>query len=70
MTANNSTTTNNIVFCFVSDLKIVYYNNNFSLITMPWTRKEKIFFFSTFGRQDHSKLPQTKCNHNMIMIYY
>ena len=38
VTANNFT---NIVFFSVSDLKIVYYNNYLSSITMPWTRAEK-----------------------------
>ena len=39
VTANNSTN-NNVVF-FISDLKIVY-NNYQSLITMPWTKEEKM----------------------------
>ena len=42
MTAHNSTT-NNVVFFFVLDLKIVYYNNYLSLITMPLTREETFF---------------------------
>ena len=42
MTAINSTN-NNVVFFFVSNLKMIYNNNYLSSITMPWTRKKKIF---------------------------
>ena len=38
VTAINSTNYN-VLFFFVSDLKIVCYNNNLSAITMSWTRK-------------------------------
>ena len=48
MTANNSTN-DNIVFFFVSDLKIVYNNNYQSLITMPWTGGENILRHFLFG---------------------
>ena len=48
MTANNSTN-NNVVFFFVSDLKIVYDNNYQSSITMPWTREGKYFASRIFG---------------------
>ena len=41
VTAHNSTN-NNVVFFFVSDLKIVYYNNYWSSMTMPWIREENI----------------------------
>ena len=40
---DNLSTNDNIVFFFVSDLKIVYYYNNQSSITMPWTKEENIF---------------------------
>ena len=41
VTPKNSTD-NNVVFFFVSDLKIVCHNNNKSSITMPWLRDENI----------------------------
>ena len=47
VTADNSTN-NNVVFFFVSDLKIVYNNNYKSSITMPWTREEKTFCLTTY----------------------
>ena len=47
VTANNSPN-NNVVLDFVSDLKIVYYNNYQSMIRMPWTREEKIFCITTY----------------------
>ena len=47
VTANNSTHSNFVSF-FVSDFKIVYYNNCQSSITMPWTREEKIFCVITY----------------------
>ena len=40
---------NYVVFFFVSDLKIVYYNNYYSLITMPWTIEEKIFCVTSYS---------------------
>ena len=40
LTAKNSTN-NNVVFFFVSDLKIVSYNNNLSLIAMPTDKMKK-----------------------------
>ena len=46
VTANNSTN-NNVVFFFVSDLKIVYSNNYKSSIIMPWIREEKLFCNTT-----------------------
>ena len=60
VTANNFTTNNNVFF-FVSDLKIVYDNNYESLITMPWTREEKYFTSLLIWRQNHSKLSQNIC---------
>ena len=39
----NYSTNNNVVYVFVSDLEIVSYNNYYSLITMLWTREEKMF---------------------------
>ena len=33
----NCSTNNNAVFFYVSDQKLVYNNNNASLITIPWT---------------------------------
>ena len=47
VTANNSTN-NNVVFFFVSDFKIVCYNNNYSLIPMPRTREAKLFCVTTY----------------------
>ena len=47
VTTNNSIN-DNVIFCFVSDLKLVYYSNYYSLITMPWTREEKIFWVTTY----------------------
>ena len=47
-TANNSTN-NNIVFFFALNLKIVYYNNYHSSITMSWTREKKYFASQLFG---------------------
>ena len=46
--ANNSTN-NNAVFFFVSVLKIIYYNNCKSSITMPLTREENITCHYLFG---------------------
>ena len=46
VTANNSA--NNVVFFFISDLKIVYNNNYQSLITMPLIREEKIFCVTSY----------------------
>ena len=56
VTANNSTTNN--VFFFVSDLKIVYYNNYQFSNTMSWTIEEKYFASLLIWRQNHSKLSQ------------
>ena len=61
VTANESTS-NNAVFFFVSDLKIIYYNNNQFSITMPWTREEKYFASLLISRQNHSKLSRSRCN--------
>ena len=47
VTANNSIT-NNVVFFFVSDLKILYNNNSQSSITMPWANEVKIFCVITY----------------------
>ena len=49
VTANNST--NNNVFFFVSDLKIVFYNNIYSPITKPWTREENTLCHNLFGNE-------------------
>ena len=38
-----NSTNNNVVFIFVSNLKIAYYNNYQSSITSLWTREEKMF---------------------------
>ena len=38
-----------IMFFFVSDLKIVYYNNYEPLITMPWTREETFLVSTVFA---------------------
>ena len=35
-------TTNNVVLFFVLDFKIVYNNNDYSSITIPWAREENI----------------------------
>ena len=59
VTANNSTN-NNVVFFFVSDLKIAYYNNYQSLITMPWTREEKYFAVTTDLETKSFKTVQAK----------
>ena len=45
--SNNNNNKNNNVFFFVSDLKIVFYHNYQSLITMPWTREKKTLFSVT-----------------------
>ena len=58
MIANNST--NNNVFFFVSDLKIVNYNNYKSLITILWTREEKIFCVTTYLETKSFKTVQAK----------
>ena len=55
VTANNSINYNVLLF-FVSNLKIVYYNNYQSSIIMPWTREEKYFASLIIWRQNHSKL--------------
>ena len=47
VTASNST--NNNVFFFVSDLKVVYYNSYKSSITMHLTREENILCHYLFG---------------------
>ena len=39
----NKFTNKNVMFFFVSDLKIVYYNNYYPSIAMLWTREEKYF---------------------------
>ena len=59
MIANNSTT-NNVVFFFVSDLKIVYDKNYKSSITMPWTREEKIFCIAVYLETKSFKTVQAK----------
>ena len=59
MTANNSTN-NNVMFFFLSDLKIVYDNNYKSLITVPWTREETYLASLLIRRQNHSKLCKQK----------
>ena len=41
---------------FVSDLKIVYYKNYESSVTMPWTREENIFSSHLIWKQYRSKL--------------
>ena len=58
VTANKSSN-NNVEFYFVSDLRIVHYNNYKSTITIQWTRAEK-YFVSLIWRQHHSK----QCNQN------
>ena len=60
VTANNST--NNNVFFFVSDLKIVYYSKYQSSITMPWIREEKYFTSRLIWRRNRSKLFKNRCN--------
>ena len=52
VTVYNSTY-NNFMFFYVSDLKIVYYNNYQSSITMPWTREEKYFASLLTRRRNH-----------------
>ena len=52
----NSSINNNVVFFFLSDLKIVYYNNYYNSITMRWTREEKYFASLLIWRQNHTKL--------------
>ena len=44
----NYSTNNNVVFFFVSDLKIVYYNNYQFSISIPLTREERIFCVTTY----------------------
>ena len=55
VTANTSTN-NNFVFFFVSDLKIVYDNHNESSITVPRTRDEK-YFASPLGLENWGSIP-------------
>ena len=52
--SNNSTNYNVVFFFFVLDLKVVYYNNYFPSIIMPWPRKENIF--CDIGDKIYSKL--------------
>ena len=47
MFASNSTNYN-VVFFFISDLKIAYFNKYLSLKTMSWTRKENSFHYYLF----------------------
>ena len=69
MTDNNFT--NNNVFFFVSDLKIVYYNNYQSLIIMPWIREEKYLVSLLIWRQKSFKIVSKKMQPiNILMIYY
>ena len=56
MTANN----NNVVFFFVSNLKIVYYNKYYSSITIPWTREKKISCVTTYLKTKSLKTVQAK----------
>ena len=53
VTANNSN--NNILFFFVLHLKIVYYNNYQSPITMPGIREENLFFVTTYLKTESLK---------------
>ena len=52
VTINNSIK-NNVEFFFVSDLKIVYYNNYQFLIKMPWIREENILRHDLYGDKNH-----------------
>ena len=54
VTSNNSPN-NNVLYFFVLDLKIVYYNNYLSSTTMPWTIEEKYFASLIIWGQNHSK---------------
>ena len=57
---------------FVTNLKIVHYNNHLSSITMPLTRVEKIFLsFKTvqakfFGKCNFDNSPQKSQNHHWV----
>ena len=69
VTLNNSTNDN--VFFFVSDLKIVFYNNYELSITMPSTKKEKgIFHHYLFGDKIIQNFLQIDVTINMIMIHF
>ena len=46
----------NVEFFFVSDSKIIYYNNYYSSITIPWTGEENILPHYLFG-----SIPITLC---------
>ena len=54
VTADNSIN-NNVVFIFVSELKIIHSNNS---IRMPWTKEGKYFASLLIWRQNHSTLSQ------------
>ena len=58
MTVNNST--NNNVFFFVSNLKMVHYKNYKSSIKMPWKREEKMFCVTTYLETKSFKTVQAK----------
>ena len=61
---------NNVVFIFVSDLKIVYKNNYYFSIIMPWTRKEQ-YFASQFGDkilQNCLKIDATHLYVNVLLL--
>ena len=67
---DNNSTNNNGVFFFESDLKIVYYNNYYSLITMPWTREEKIFSITTYLETKPFKTVSKKMQPIVIIMIY
>ena len=50
------------MYFFVSDLKIIYYNNYSFSITMSRTREGKYFASLIIWRQNHLKLSQNRCN--------
>ena len=43
-----ASTKNNVAFFSKSHLKIVYFNNHYSLIKMPCDKRGKIFFITTY----------------------
>ena len=60
--ANNSSN-NDVVFFLVSDLKIEYYNNYYSLIMILGQERKKYFqSLLMIWRQNYSKLSQNRCN--------
>ena len=55
-----NSTNNNVVFFFALDLKILFYNNYQSSITMSWAREEKTFYVTTYLETKSFKPVQVK----------